>query len=87
MGEEEEEGKGVRGRGKRKRGRDRRSRKGEREGALKSHLFQISVSHAKKVRELDAVTLEEREEVSQLQSEEKKIQITIPYTLPTRLGV
>ena len=85
----------MRGRGKRKRGRDRRSRKGgskqgrkgEREGALKSHLFQISVSHAKKVRELDAVTLEEREEVSQLQSEEKKIQITIPYTLPTRLGV
>ena len=56
-------------------------------GVLRSHLFQVSVSHAEEVRELDAVTLEEREEISQLQSEEKKIQITVPYTLPTRLGV
>ena len=40
---------------------------------LRSHLFQVSVSHAEEVRELDAVALKEREEVAQLQSEEKKI--------------
>ena len=32
----------------------------------RSHLFQVTVSHAEEVRELDTVTLEEREKVSQL---------------------
>ena len=70
-----------------RKGGSKQGRKEEREGVLRSHLFEVSVSHTEEVRELDTVVLEEREEVAQLQAEEKKIQITVPYTLPTRLGV
>ena len=41
-------------------------RKEESNGALRSHLFQVSICHAEEVRELDPVTLEEREKISQL---------------------
>ena len=57
--------------------REERKRKGEKKGmrggqkegsngALRSHLFQVSICHAEEVRELDTVTLEEREKISQL---------------------
>ena len=41
-------------------------RDGEKRREQWSHLFQVSICHAEEVRELDTVTLEEREKISQL---------------------
>ena len=55
--------------GEKKGGKMKEMRGGQKEGsngALRSHLFQVSICHAEEVRELDTVTLEEREKISQL---------------------
>ena len=53
-------------RGKKEDERDERRSKRREQWSTGGHLFQVIVSHAEEVRELDTVTLEEREKVSKL---------------------
>ena len=59
-----EERKG--GGGKKEDERDERRTERREQWNTGGHLFQVIVSHAEEVRELDTVTLEEREKVSKL---------------------